>query len=205
MKVSDCSYRIFWGGVWKSSHAKIKFWKSCSKSQFCEDFPVMFDQDLSARKYERACLPHKETPICGGISQLQNVTRWDLTWWCHTSRSNQVDLTQLFWVLNARNIWKYQEDPQTSTKLFKPVQSLWISPKCTANTWDSLGNTLWTDIIYSWKRSLDLLHLQSSLTYCTDALTYTCCCVVCWIDLQRGSQAAVINSDRNVKKKCLLS
>lgn len=42
----------------------------------------------------------------------------------------------------------------------------------------------------------------SSLTYCTRALPYMCCCVVRWIVLQRGCQAAVINSDRNVSASC---
>lgn len=133
-----CNYRIVFWGVWKSKHAQNKVLKKLCQTS------VLWG--LSSHFW--ACPRQKETAMSGSGKG------------CRTSRSNRVDLTLLFWVLNAKNLWKHQKDPQERTKT---LQSLWIAPRCTTNTWDSLGNTLWIDIICSWKQSLDLLHLHHHL------------------------------------------
>lgn len=154
---------------------KIKFWKSCAKPRFCEDFPVTFE--LAHVKKKRPCLD-----LASGAA-LQGQIRW--IWRCCFE----------FWMPKiSENTKKIHRKEQKLFSLYEShqgAQHLGFIRKHTLN---------WHHLFL--KAEFGPATSTSSLTYCTRALPYMCCCVVRWIVLQRGCQAAVINSDRNVSASC---
>lgn len=142
-----CNYRIFFWGVWKSKHAQNKVLKKLCQTSVLWGLSSHVWSGSEHLKI-RASLPTSKWN--GHVWIWQVVPHFKV-------KSGGFDAVVL-----SFECQKSLKTPKRSTGKNKN-SSVFMNRTKVHNTWDSLGNTLWIDIICSWKQSLDLLHLHHHL------------------------------------------